>query len=110
MVLKEDTVAHRLQKIAAKNGIKSDRVAIVAKLATPVAAEGSPEAWKRLNESERAIVEQVANGLSNKEIAPVVGSTEDRVKNYLRTIFDKVGVWSRLELAIWYVSHFGVAA
>jgi DNA-binding CsgD family transcriptional regulator len=25
------------------------------------------------------------------------------VKNYLRTIFDKTGTWTRLELALWYL-------
>jgi hypothetical protein len=30
------------------------------------------------------------------------------VKNYLRTAFDKLGVWSRLELALYIASHGGV--
>jgi len=30
------------------------------------------------------------------------------VKNYLRTTFDKLGVWSRLELALYVASHGGV--
>lgn len=110
MGIKEGTVAHSLRKIAAKNGIKSDRAAILAAVATPIIAYGTPVAWERLDQFERAIIVQVANGLSNKEISPVVGITTDRVKNYLRSIFDKVGVWSRLELAIWYVGHFGIAA
>jgi DNA-binding CsgD family transcriptional regulator len=24
------------------------------------------------------------------------------VKNYLRTIYDKLGLWNRVELALWY--------
>jgi hypothetical protein len=29
------------------------------------------------------------------------------VKNYLRTAFDKLGVWTRLELALYVASHGG---
>jgi len=29
------------------------------------------------------------------------------VKNYLRTAFDKLGVWSRLELALYVANHGG---
>ena len=47
-------------------------------------------------------------GLTNREIAKVIGTTEQVVKNYLRTAFDKLGVWSRLELAIYVASHGGV--
>ena len=30
------------------------------------------------------------------------------MKNYLRTVFDKRGVWSRLELALYVANHGGV--
>jgi Bacterial regulatory proteins, luxR family len=45
--------------------------------------------------------------LTNPEIAKIVGTTEQVVKNYLRTAFDKLGVWSRLELALYVASHGG---
>jgi hypothetical protein len=45
--------------------------------------------------------------LTNREIAKIVGTTEQVVKNYLRTAFDKLGVWSRLELALYVASHGG---
>ena len=37
----------------------------------------------------------------------MVGTTEQVIKNYLRTTFDKLGVWSRLELALYVASHGG---
>jgi DNA-binding NarL/FixJ family response regulator len=43
----------------------------------------------------------VWEGLMNREIAKLIGTTEQVVKNYLRTAFDKLGVWSRLELALY---------
>jgi DNA-binding NarL/FixJ family response regulator len=49
----------------------------------------------------------VWEGLTNREIAKIVGTTEQVIKNYLRTAFDKLGVWSRLELALYVASHGG---
>jgi DNA-binding NarL/FixJ family response regulator len=51
---------------------------------------------------ERAIIELVAQGLTNRDIAEAVGTTEYVVKNHLRTIYDKLGLWNRVELALWY--------
>jgi len=51
---------------------------------------------------EHQVIELVAQGLKNCEVAEIIGTTEHVVKNYLRTIFDKLGVWNRLELALWY--------
>lgn len=57
------------------------------------------------NDREKKIIALVAQGLKNKEIAQAIGTTEHVVKNYLRVIFDKLGMWSRVELALWYVAH-----
>lgn len=46
------------------------------------------------------IARMVRAGYTNKEIADALGTTENRVKNLLRDIFDECGVWTRLELAI----------
>jgi DNA-binding NarL/FixJ family response regulator len=43
----------------------------------------------------------VWQGLANRDIAGVLGTSEQVVKNYLRTTFDKLGVWTRLELALY---------
>jgi predicted transcriptional regulator len=39
--------------------------------------------------------------MKNKEIAQRVGTTEQVVKNYLRKVYDKLGVADRLELALY---------
>jgi len=49
----------------------------------------------------------VAEGLKNKEVAEAIGTTEHVVKNYLRVIYDKLGLWNRVELALWYESRRG---
>jgi hypothetical protein len=47
------------------------------------------------------IIGGVTQGLKNKDIALEVGTTEQVVKNYLRKIYDKLGVSDRLELALY---------
>ena len=54
------------------------------------------------NERELRIIELVAQGLKNSEVAEAIGTTEFVVKNYLRAIYDKLGLWNRVELALWY--------
>jgi DNA-binding NarL/FixJ family response regulator len=56
---------------------------------------------------ETQVATLVWRGLTNRQIAKLIGTSEQVVKNYLRTTFDKVGVWSRLELALYVASHGG---
>jgi DNA-binding NarL/FixJ family response regulator len=62
---------------------------------------------QRLTAREIRIATMVWEGLTNREIAHLVGTTEQVIKNYLRTTFDKLGVWSRLELALYVAAHGG---
>jgi len=61
----------------------------------------------RLNPREIQVATLVWQGLTNKDIAAVLVTSEQVVKNYLRTTFDKLGVWTRLELALYVASHGG---
>jgi DNA-binding NarL/FixJ family response regulator len=61
----------------------------------------------QLNLREVQVATMVWEGKTNPEIAAVLGSTEQVVKNLLRGIFDKLGVWSRLELALYVAGHGG---
>ena len=61
----------------------------------------------RLTGKEIQVATLVWQGLTNKDIAGVLGTSEQVVKNYLRTTFDKLGVWTRLELALYVASHGG---
>ena len=61
----------------------------------------------QLTKKEVQVATLVFEGLTNREIAKLVGTTEQVVKNYLRTTFDKLGLWSRLELAMYVASHGG---
>lgn len=55
---------------------------------------------KELSPRQREIAEMVAMGMSNKEIAKLADITEQTVKTHLKTIYEKVDVHTRLELAI----------
>jgi DNA-binding NarL/FixJ family response regulator len=55
----------------------------------------------QLTPKESIIVACVTQGMKNKEIALRVGTTEQVVKNYLRKVYDKLGVADRLELALY---------
>ncbi|MGA2744323.1 MAG: LuxR C-terminal-related transcriptional regulator [Candidatus Sulfotelmatobacter sp.] len=57
------------------------------------------------SEREQRVIELVAAGLKNREVAEEIGTTEHVVKNYLRVIYDKLGLWNRVELALWYESR-----
>ena len=59
----------------------------------------------RLTDKELLIVACVTQGMKNKEIAAEVGTTEQVVKNYLRKVYDKLGVSDRLELALYCIHH-----
>jgi len=58
-----------------------------------------------LTRRELQIVSAVVAGYSNKEIAEHFKISEDTVKHHLSNIFDKLGVSSRLELALFAVRN-----
>ena len=65
------------------------------------AALVSPRTQPRLSPKEMSIVTCITQGKRNKEIAFQLGTTEQVIKNYLRKIYDKLGVSDRLELALY---------
>jgi DNA-binding NarL/FixJ family response regulator len=65
----------------------------------------NPRMQPRLSSKELAIIGCVTQGMRNKEIAYKIGTTEQVVKNYLRKIYDKLGVSDRLELALYCLHH-----
>ena len=61
----------------------------------------------RLTTKEKIVASLVWEGHTNREIATRICTSEQVVKNHLRSTFDKLGVWSRLELALYVASHGG---
>jgi DNA-binding NarL/FixJ family response regulator len=62
---------------------------------------------ERLTPKETEVATLVWEGLTNREIGKLMHTTEQVIKNHLRSTFDKLGVWSRLELAMYVASHGG---
>ncbi|MBQ6039436.1 MAG: response regulator transcription factor [Oscillospiraceae bacterium] len=55
-----------------------------------------------ISAKEQEIIEQVAAGLSNKEIAAKLYFSEGTVRNYISTLLDKLGLRDRTQLAVFY--------
>ncbi len=64
-----------------------------------------PKVQPKLSKKELAIISCITRGMRNKEIAYQIGTTEQVIKNYLRKIYDKLGVSDRLELALYCLHH-----
>ena len=55
-----------------------------------------------LSDRELEVIEQVAMGLNNKEIADILFLSEGTVRNYLSTILEKLELRDRTQLAVFY--------
>lgn len=63
-----------------------------------IAANGNT-IFSNLSHRQLQVAEMAACGYSNREIASQLNITEQIVKNVLHSVFDKIGVWNRVELA-----------
>ncbi|MGA8529983.1 MAG: response regulator transcription factor [Acidobacteriaceae bacterium] len=62
-----------------------------------------------LTPREMEVVGCIVEGCSNRDIAKQFGLSEETVKRHLSNIFDKTGVSTRLELAMFAIAHHLVA-
>lgn len=60
-----------------------------------------------LSKRETAVLDLLAEGLGNKEIADRLGLSIETVRDYLKHIYAKLGVGSRTEAALKYLSATG---
>jgi DNA-binding NarL/FixJ family response regulator len=65
----------------------------------------NPRVQPKLSPKELAIIGCITRGMRNKEIAYQIGTSEQVIKNYLRKVYDKLGVSDRLELALYCLHH-----
>ncbi len=70
--------------------------------AVGVAATGGLYGTRTPSPRQQQVIELVAQGFKNSEVGEILGTTEHVVKNHLRVIYDKLGLWNRVELALWY--------
>lgn len=60
---------------------------------------------RALTPCDLILVELLAAGLKNQQMAEVIGVSEHVIKNYLQRIRDKIGMSSRVEVALWWQSR-----
>ena len=69
-----------------------------------IRAEGSTDGHNvmaGLSERERQVLERLAMGVANQAIADELGLATQTVRNYISSIYDKLGVHSRAEAIVW---------
>jgi len=112
IVLKE-TATHLLRKsiftvMAGQYWIEREGVTDLAhaveKGSSAVSQNPANKKW-RLTPREEQIVAEVVAGKTNNEVAESLGVSAQTVKHHLTSIFDKIGVYNRLELALFCVNH-----
>lgn len=69
----------------------------LGKQSPPWRQEEDPELIEALTERETEVLQQVAQGLSNKQIAFKLGISENTVKYHIASIYSKMGVNNRTE-------------
>lgn len=79
------------------------RLAIESLTGPAVPPTASPR-WG-LTKREQEMIGSVVAGYTNKEISLKFGISEDTVKHHLSNVFDKLGVYNRLELALFALHH-----
>jgi DNA-binding NarL/FixJ family response regulator len=82
-----------------KKGVSIPR-ALTSKLIEGIKKQGSPKERFRLTEREINILRLLKQGLSNKEIAQQVFTSEKTVKNHLASIFQKLVVVNRAQAIV----------
>lgn len=81
--------------------------AVEALATAPVVRATDAKGLSLLSKRELQVVQCLAEGLTNREIAKRMGLSQHTVKNYLFKVFDKVGVTSRVELLFMTMSQAG---
>ena len=102
------TVKQHLRTLFLRAGIRDGRKSV--KLASAMFAKEEarscpPGTSHPPGEVQVAVL--VWEGLTNREIGRIIGTSEQVIKNHLRSTFDKLGVWSRLELAMYVACRGG---
>jgi len=105
-ILKQDfeSIVPALRAVHTGQSVFGD--AIVTKL--PALLRGNNQvdlAGRGITDKETGIIELVAKGLSNREIAETLYLSEGTVRNYLSVILEKLELRDRTQLAVFYLSR-----
>ena len=91
--------AGRDEILAAITAVSEGETYIQGRLMEPLLADvtGSPRQTGRLSPREQQVLQLIADGSENKQIARELGLSEATVKTYIRGVFECLGVSSRAE-------------
>ncbi len=102
-----ETVAPALRAVLSGQSVFGGEVVVKLPSLLSVRSKLEPGTFD-LNEREMEVVELVAKGLSNREIAETLFLSEGTVRNYLSVILDKLSLRDRTQLAVFYYQHQGL--
>lgn len=74
------------------------RFAVEALASAPTVRAVDAKGFDLLSKRELEVVQSLAEGLTNREIAERLGLSQHTIKNYVFRVFDKLGVSNRVEL------------
>ena len=97
-----ESIAPSIKTVCAGQRVFGDE--IITKLPTMHGAGSGFEKFD-LSDREVELITQVADGLSNREIAEKLFLSEGTVRNYISTLLDKLNLRDRTQLAIFYYKH-----
>lgn len=101
IVFKHDAEEKLLEAIeAVRNGSRYLDGELIDKAIARATTTGAPSPLAALTPKERDVANHVARGLRNREIAALLATTEGTVKVYLHSIYTKLGISNRTELAM----------
>ena len=100
-----EELAGAIRTVAAGGALIEPSVArkVVTEFArlTPHSRQTTPQLVEPLSEREKEILQLIAQGLSNREIAQRLFLAEGTVKNYVTSILQKTGARDRTQAALW---------
>ena len=105
-ILKQDfeSIASALEAVMSGQSVFGDQ--IINKLPELIRSkEEFDYAGHGINDKEREIMELVATGLSNREIAAELYLGEGTVRNYISALLDKLDLRDRTQLAVYYYTE-----
>jgi two-component system, NarL family, response regulator DevR len=82
--------------------------AVTARVLQRIRTGGEPDELKGLTDQERRILEYIAQGLTNHEIAQQMFLADKTVKNYVSSVLSKLGLERRTQAAVLATKLLGV--
>ena len=87
------------------NLVQSEKVGVAARAASSLRVPEAETYGFGLTRREAQIIGALVDGQTNKDIAGTFGISEYTVKHHLTNVYDKLGVYNRVELVLFAMNH-----